>query len=169
MLFDYTEGKAFAMLDSISLANFTHAWALSKQALEEKGKAAAKAVLLEQLPDRGAREEIKWLRTWLIRALDKGLAERVHPVGVTRGDIVEYLPVSALVPNATSWEQLREQHQDRLNIEGTPKDFKRWLELEQQGDFSISALRRACLSMDHIPSDLTNVLNEIERIVELGV
>jgi len=167
MLFDYTEAIAFALLDAISMSTFTDAWATARELQADSSTDAAKVHLLTRIPDSEAREETKWLRTWLMRALDKGVGDRAHPVGLSRRDVVEYLPVGELVPGATAWEELRAVHVRRLEErEGNvPKDFKRWLEREKGADFSIGALRLACRSMDHIPDDLTSAVNEMSDVI----
>ncbi len=103
------------------------------------------------------------MREVIQHALESGQAERITPHGLTKGDIIEYLPVQALVPEATSWPDLRSQHRAAKNEKsGKPNDFKKWLEITYKADFGADAMTAAIKRMDALPADLHRLLKTVE-------
>lgn len=108
--------------------------------------------------------EAQYLTTWLTRALDYGLTSRLRPEGLPAADIIEYLPVERIVPQAASWEALHELHEEaRLGKTGTPHRFKDWLELRYKTKFDEQSLR-ACAAGVDIPRDFERLMKSIEAL-----
>jgi hypothetical protein len=65
----------------------------------------------------------------MFNGIQKGLGSRMTPWGLRKPDILDYLPVTTLVPAAgdASWEDLREQHSRALEKGSVPTQFKDWL------------------------------------------
>jgi hypothetical protein len=98
-----------------------------------------------------------------------GRLDRFHVYGLSRGDIVEYLPVKRLVPGATSWEELRKEHRRlRQDAKGsTPKDFKGWLKEHRSADFGDDAvLLAAAVAAGSPPEEFLGLLARIDSVVD---
>ena len=95
---------------------------------------------------------------------DPGVAPpnaRTH--GLSYGDVIEYLPVNMLVPDAVGWEELRLQHARELEADKQlPRAFKPWLTRKYGADFSDDQIRNAARALDSIPSDLMRLLKTVE-------
>lgn len=163
VLFDYTSATIFALLDAVERDTFDEAWRRALVVLAVDGHAKARDLLLQELPD-SSREEVRWLRQWLLRSMERGQAARVAPIGLSKLDIIEYLPAHMLVPGEHDWGALRDSHAEALQVKGCPKDFKRWLELEMSADFSDEKVAAACNSMDEIPDEFVEILNAVRAI-----
>jgi ABC-type molybdenum transport system ATPase subunit/photorepair protein PhrA len=107
--------------------------------------------------DRRASEEQKLLEL-AVAAVRAGVVRRLTFKGLTKPDIIEYLPAEAFVPGE-SWESLVMQWKstDRM------LSFKRWLAKVKQAKVTTEALRAAAANTDHVPTDLTDVLHLVCR------
>ena len=102
------------------------------------------------------------MRELLQLAISTGRDHRVTPHGLERADIIEYLNVDQLVPNATSWQELRaERSRLRATKKNTAKDLKKLLEISHGADFSEHSLRRSVMAADEIPGDLLRLFKAI--------
>ena len=61
--------------------------------------------------DRSGSGEERYLKQLAWNALEAGAAHRLSIVGMSKPDIIDYLPVDQLAPSASSWERLREEWQ----------------------------------------------------------
>ena len=78
------------------------------------------------------KEEEKFISSLYRRAYDAGTLERFHAIGMTLPDILEYLPVDSFCSSASSWQELRTEHQNASVSRG----FKPWLEETRGASFS---------------------------------
>ena len=165
-LFEYTPAHVFVMLDNISTGEVARLWQDATGELAISGLDAATAVL-DAAPCLKT-DEGKILRQLLQDGLKQGRESRITPHGLSRPDIIDYLPVESLVPGGGNWNELRRRHVvARANKKNVPKDFKRWLSTELQADFGSDAVREAVEASDRIPSDLLRLAKEIEaRLTE---
>lgn len=161
-LFDFTDALLLALLDAIPPRGLHEAWAEAKKHAQDPDRALQ--VLSERFPWPKS-DESDWMKQWLMRSITRGRGRqsRVEPLGVSKADIIEYLPVQHFVPKASSWEDLRTEHEThRQSKKTTPRDFKKWLESAYGADFGSNSLRDGCHKMDHIPQDFTNLLSSIQ-------
>jgi len=90
----------------------------------------------EALEELNREGEQGFLRNFGIRAVELGQIGRIDLFGLSRPDILDYLPASSVVPNAAGrgWAELRA---DSGSKTGTA--FKRWLSanLDFSGDDSV--------------------------------
>ena len=97
-----------------------------------------------------------------------GQLDRFEVFGLSRRDVIEYMPVERLVPGAASWEELRAEHeqQRREAPEETTKDFKKWLTETHHADFGTDALVLAAgISAETPPDEFLLLLARIDSIV----
>ncbi len=104
-------------------------------------------------------DEEQVLRSVLIKAIDSGRVDRIAEVcGLTKTDIVEYLPCDHLVPGSESWVQLREEHQaEPRSLQN--RDFKRWLAKSKDADFGTESLLNALDESDAVHDDWVELIN----------
>jgi len=162
VLFDFTEAHVVALLDNTRASHVSDVWLRAQEAAAQGEMDAAKRIVTEEIGY--ADGESQYLTSWLTRALDRGLASRLSPEGLGAADIIEYLPVDRVVPDATSWRGLHEQHREELlNRRGTPKRFKDWLTARWRTSFSSDALRSYADGVP-VPKDFERLMKSIEAI-----
>ncbi|NYF99682.1 AAA family ATPase [Janibacter cremeus] len=160
-LFDFTDALLFALLDGLPSEGLDQAWSEARKYADDAETALR--VLTEGV-EWPPNDESGWMKQWLMRSIERGRGRhsRVEPLGVSRADIIEYLPVQTFAPDAISWEDLRTQHAKRRAIsKNTPKDFKSWLSKAHHATFNTQTLRQASQRMDHVPHDFTHLLDRI--------
>ena len=161
-LFTYTPGHVFIMLDNVSTAQLDETWQV---ALGHR-RAGRGEEAITTLADASClrSDEGKKLREVLQHALSDGQSERITPHGLGRADIIEYLPVDALVPAGLEWSDLRERHQQARTEAPTKtaRDFKAWLCARFGADFGPDAMRSAAAALDVPPPDLLRLLKVVE-------
>lgn len=164
VLFDYTDAHLVAVLDALDVGMVTEGWRDAQLAALAGSPDDGVRHLLGLW--HGRREEYTWIRKWLIGALERGVSGRFTPLGLRARDIIEYLPVDALVPAAgRSWEELRQQHDEELAARPTTeRDFKRWLTQRYRGDSSVPAVRAAAEAMTETPAELRELGLRIRSI-----
>lgn len=162
-LFEYTSAHIFVMLDNIKTDAISETW---RTALlhADAGDVAAALVTLDQAECLTGDSEGRVMRELLQHVVNSGTDDRLTPHGLTKADIIEYLPVAELVPgHAEDWASLRRCHlRDRQADKNTPKDFKRWLGSRFGADLSTESVARAAQTMDTVPPDLLRLLKTVE-------
>jgi hypothetical protein len=159
VLIDFTDALIVILLDNTNGPRLCELWDEARR-IADGGRPDEAHELLLARTKGGATNEEKRILECLIRSLDNGVWSRVSAFGLSLADIPQYLPVGAIVPQATSWPELRVDHaqQDKIT------DFKKWLTLKRHADFSEDALRRAAKMIgDSIPADFTDLLAHIDR------
>ncbi|RYU15550.1 ATP-dependent nuclease [Nocardioides iriomotensis] len=160
-LFEYTPAHVFVLLDNVMTAELSDAWGRVLE-LTADGQLDAAQEALSSAASLNT-DEGKKLRKVLTEVVLDGQAARLTPFGLTAADVIEYLPVEVLVPGGTDWRALRERHRvSRETSKKTPKDFKTWLKIALDADFSQESVRAAVQRLDHIPPDLLRLLKTIE-------
>lgn len=160
-LFDFTDALLFALLDGLPSVGLDRAWNEARKYADDAETALR---ILTEGVEWPPNDESGWMKQWLMRSIERGRGRhsRVEPLGVSRADIIEYLPVQTFAPDAISWEALRAQHAERrASSKNTPKDFKAWLSKEHHATFDAQTLRLASQRLDHVPHDFTVLLDRI--------
>jgi hypothetical protein len=165
MLFSFTDAHLVAVLDNQNAQQLKEVWSEAQRIHTEKPGEAVEYIL-NKLPRAGSAEN-RFIGQWLIKALQTDSHERIEPYGLNAQDIVEYLPVSALVPRATrSWSELRSDYAASPERKGQRKpDFKTWLMRTQGARFSAYDIKSAVDSLSQVPEEIVTLGY---RIRELG-
>jgi ABC-type lipoprotein export system ATPase subunit len=156
LLADFSDHRVFAMVDNADQTVFEELIGLARSLTpgdDQAYLAGSKEILASD-----KRSEHVFISRLIGRAHAQGLLERFGAIALTKGDILEYLPVEQFVAGAESWEALREVYSAQSSI----RPFKTWAERKQRGDFSDEAIEQACRSMDSVPRDLQQVLNHLD-------
>lgn len=162
VLFDFTSAHLVAVLDNTRLENVSEVWARAQDAAVRGDLPLARRFVEDEIRDDGG--ESGYLRSWLRRALDYGHSSRMTPLGLGAPDIIEYLPVQRLVPRATSWGELHEQHRAELETSSkTPRAFKDWLTRRFKVRFAQEDLVKYAEGVP-VPQDFGRLMKSIEAI-----
>ena len=163
VLFEFTGAHLVALVDNQDPQQLGVAWA---QALENRASGTletATAGLADAVLGDG--DEARFLREWLTSALRTGVENRVTPFSLKAKDIIEYVPVSALLDTHASWDVLRAEHAAALAArKGAPKDFKKWLEVTYKVAITPDLLREAARCVDRVSHELERLMKTLEAI-----
>lgn len=170
VLFDHTDAHVVALLDNLRVERLSEIWQAAVDLAIRGDIASAREVVIRGLPDDPKKkgQEAGYMRTWLVRALDRGLASRATPYALGEVDIIRYLPVSSFVPNSTDWADLDEEHQrqlaDKMRKQPVSSDFKKWLTAERKVSFPPAALREAAAALNELPRDFERLMKTLEAL-----
>lgn len=156
MIFEFSDAPVISLLDNIDAQTVTNLW---KEAREMAGKGEvieAGKYVRSRLPGAKSGENV-FLSQFLTLALANGQHERVEVWGLSKADIVLYLPPSELGLKK-SWDALLEERKP------TDPSIKEWARSKYRADFSEAAISRAAQSLDHIPDDFGNLLMQISSL-----
>lgn len=165
VLYDFTDAHLFVMLDALNSESVKRIWdEACRIAKTESAQAGA------EYADRELKklrvDEAQSLAAWASRAIALGRESRHTPVTLEAPDVLEYLPASSFVPDADSWESLRQEcTRSRGGGEPSGTQFKEWLRKSKGADLSAESVRRAAQAMDAIPVEFTNHLDLIRRVL----
>lgn len=165
VLFNYTEADVVAMIDNVEYAHLATAWETALVIAAQEGPGPAGDHLRRELP--GGKSENLFLRQWLSEALQAGIHERVHPFSLTAPDIIEYLPVDALVPQASgkSWADLRTEMARATASSRDRVDFKSWLTKTKSASLGKEDIRRAAQALSGRPAEFDHLLAVCSEVV----
>lgn len=168
LLFDMTTAHIVALLDNVAAEDIEQTWqGAQERYLSSATTDEAIAFLASEFRSRKG-DEYQWISTWLARALKKGVHERLLPFGLEAPDVIDYLPVEILVPNAgKSWGELRAEHdalRPQLNKAKGPHDFKSWLAKVYGADTSPARVRVAAEAVTEVPEDLRRLGYRLREI-----
>ena len=155
LLADFSEHRVFAMVDNADQGIFEQLLKLAKSTTpgDEDAYFAGSKVIL----GADKRDEHGFISSLIGRAHAQGLLERFGAIALSKGDILEYLPVEHFVGGAESWGSLHDLYAEQSKI----RPFKEWAKVKKRGDFSDAAIERACRSMDSVPRDLISVVKRL--------
>lgn len=162
VLFEHTEAHVVGLVDNENAENLRTTWERAQAASVQGDTARAIEIVLDGVPRE--RPESDFVRDWLTKALERGVDGRITPHALERADVIEYLPVSSLVPGATSWEELTSQHRhERETVRGTAKEFKSWLRITRGVEITEESLRHAAAGTP-VPRDFERLMKTLEAI-----
>lgn len=167
VLYHYTSAHIVVLLDNLQRESVSEGWAKAKAAALRGETAAAVEELLHSIrtrDERGKRiDEAQFIVDWLRQGIEQGAAGRLTPEGMSRADIIEYLPIERVITGYSSWDELRAEHQtERASKKESPSDFKRWLELRKGLSFDAESLRS--FAADRPPAEFERLMKTLEAI-----
>lgn len=152
-IFEFSNAKVVVMLDNLEKENVSRVWSDSRNMLAEEKLEDIKKYILDNLP-ANERIEYKFLREFMVRAIEVGLDDRVNFFSMSKQDIIEYLPCESFVRNE-NWDTLR----NKWNESKTKLDFKSWITKTYNFTFDSNKIKESVEEMDIIHEDLTDLLN----------
>jgi hypothetical protein len=154
-IFDFSNAKISIILDNLEIDEVQKIWKEAIQMTDRNELDEAKKFILRKLP-AGDRIENKFLREFMNRVLEENLTERIELFGMSKKDIIEYLPSDYFI-TGSNWGSLTQEFKGQKE----EKDFKKWLGKKYKADFSSENIRKAVQEMDSIHPDLTNLINNL--------
>ena len=141
------------MIDRLG-SDATRIWQEAQDAAQQGDVDAAARALhrMSRLP--GA--EADWVVDAGLHALKTGSFHRIRLVGLTRPDIIEYLPVDGFVQGAAGWDELRRDY--KASSDRVP--FKDWLRTHRSARITPSTISAAASRIVD-PEDLPLVLEAL--------
>lgn len=175
VLFDHTSAQLVTVVDNLDPDYVDDIWQRALKARETSVEDAIGVVLevsrvreeSNSPRNRGGKQSTEGLAIseWLSAAIAKGLESRVTATGLSRRDVIEYLPVEHFVSGASSWSELRESHERAKAAKGSANsDFKQWLIEKFRAEFSDDRLRSAVEATDQVPLDILRLAKLLEAI-----
>ena len=155
LLADFSEHRIFAMVDNADQGVFEDLLKLAKSTTP--GDVETYVDGSRKIIGADKRDEHGFISSLIRKAHKEGLLERFGAIALSRGDILEYLPVEYFVAGAESWGSLHDLYAEQSKI----RPFKEWAKVKKRGDFSDAAIERACRSMDSVPQDLIAIINRL--------
>lgn len=163
VLFDFTSAVLVALLDNQDIEEVREAWRIALTDRATKPIEEVTSALADNLTSQN--DETRFMREWLTSALRKGVEGRVLPYGLIAKDVIEYVPPGTLIDTDLSWQQLRAAHQEAVrSTKGTPRDFKKWMELTYRVAITPQQLREAAQSLGTIPTELERLMKTLEAV-----
>ncbi|MBH0083782.1 ATP-dependent endonuclease [Salinibacterium sp. SWN167] len=164
VLFEYTNATVVALLDNMVAESVRDSWQQAQLARMTDGVTAAKQIVVDWFAGDKS-EESRYMSGWLTSALDAGLESRLLPYGLSARDVIEYLPVSEIVPGAVTWEALHHEHQtDRALKKGHPNEFKPWLKTRKGVAVTEKLIQSALDAAPEPPADLEQMMKTLESV-----
>lgn len=103
------------------------------------------------------------------RATDANVIHRIKPFGLSKRDIVCYLPVSEFIPTATNWEELEAAYDSARAQRLTNANFKSWLKTMRGAVLSRERIDHAAkLIGDKLPREFDDLALTIQSLRLMG-
>lgn len=167
ILFDATDATVVFVVDHVNGPAALKIWDAATERYREGKRKDARATLAG-LSRLGTGGEVAWLQALGERAVDANVLHRIRPVGLSKRDILCYLPVSTFVPGQVTWDGLQSDF-DKARGAGLTKDnFKSWLTKTRGARFSRENVEEAAKSMDSLPHEFTDLALTIQGLALMG-
>lgn len=141
-LIERSDALLMSLLDDVALDPLFEMWARVEAEILDGRRSDAIWLIREGLltvPGRGKDA----YGPLLAGTITKGVSERFFPLGMSKKDVLEYLPVSELIAGATSWADLRKEwmRSPSAMADRSGKAYKTWLRKAKGADLSPENLR----------------------------
>ena len=146
LIFDFTAASVVIVVDNARLVELSGLWKEARGLIDIGDRGAARQRLMEFNCESS---EERLLVEFCMKAIENGLQDRIEIFGLSKPDIIQYLPVGDVVPGAHSWEELVAEwnHQD---------DFKQFLR-GKGAKVSARNLGAIAGKMDSVPDDFVRL------------
>jgi hypothetical protein len=163
LIFKFTSASIVAVIDNVSYERAGAIWNRIKQAVANGRSDDAYRIWNTEFDRSHQSVEEESIKRLAWNALEFGAAHRLSIVGMSKPDILEYLPIEQLSSSATSWDQLvQEWKADRRRHE----NFKQWARRTGKATSAHGKVRQAARSLDVLPDDFVAVLEEVHRAAQ---
>lgn len=164
LLLSYTRAPILAVLDNDQARELEDLKETCVGVAVTKGLPAAQA-LVDDLKRHGTlTAEARFVADFVITGLKRGVIERLHIHGLSKPDILWYLPTNAIMRTEKTWEQL---HQEHLKAsDGKRAKFKTFLRNSRGADLEPESIRKALKATHETPADFANLGDRIIQLAE---
>jgi hypothetical protein len=160
LLLEFSDAPIIVIVDASADLDFFELHTKARE-YEAEGIPPSKIVQMLSLEDSRSRlsPETRTLCTILSGAIRRRLVHRIHPVGLKKPDIIQYVPASSFGLSA-EWSTLF----DEYRTASPQTSFKEWLRNEKGARISARSVREAFEALPSLDDDLAAVLMLIERV-----
>lgn len=153
ILFDFTDATLVVALDNAPLEKYRPGWE-SAVVLAAQGKRMKALFELRRAVAEATPESLK-IHEFCQRAIETGRTDRVEIYGLSKKDIIEYLPIQSFLPDAQSWDEVKKEWNDaggakELNL----KDFLR----RKGADVTTERIRETAGQLQELPYEFRELL-----------
>lgn len=170
-LFKFTRAHVVGLVDNLQHQAVQESWDKARELRSTTSEQAAvdhiNRTLNSPSGKRGSQDEVGFIRSWLVKALESELDSRLSPHALAQKDILDYLPVKSFVPTATSWNELWEQFAEarKTRPEKTPKQFKKWLAGRGNSKpLNDDTILEAVTALTSVPQEFEQLMKRLEAI-----
>jgi len=170
-----TDAVLMPLLDDIAMEPLKDLWASAVAATIDGRRSNAVGVVkrgLDKIPGKGKDAYEPFLIGTITRGDD---LQRFFPLGMSKKDVLEYLPVGEIVPGADSWATLWREwsssppamaaRSDKANKGGLGKAYKDWLRKVKRADLSSEHIRLVAETSGGPPPELKAIIAKVaERL-----
>lgn len=159
LLFRFTDADVVYLADNENNERVSSIWHRAQAAPYEDA-----LEILSEMTRGSANSEAVFLREFAALAHGFDASDRIHLAAVSKGDIIEYLPIEFFVDESfgvKDWDELR-RNWEKL---GTKKSLKAWMTQSFGSKFSDEVVRQAASAMDEVPEDLVNLLEMVRELI----
>lgn len=149
LLLRATDARIVVVLDNVDQQSID-TWSEAKKRATA-GDSQGALTKLSSLAEAKALE-VQMLYELAREAITSHSIDRLTAVGMSKPDIIEYLPPDALGLGGSSWDELKKDWRA-----SAVKDFKKFLR-GRGAKISVSSLKQAAATLDTVPSDFIELL-----------
>lgn len=146
-LYSFTDAMLFPILDGVALTTLDQLWQRHLDLARTGSISDVVDSLVRELRSEFG-ESGRHLGEFLGPSLKSGTFERVLPLGISQSDVLECLPVTAFIPSAQSWAEVREAGAANKGSRQTETEFKAYLK-GRGANLSEDHIRRVAKSAPH--------------------
>lgn len=166
LLIERTDALLMPLLDDIALEPLFDLWSKVEVQVAEGRRSDAAGMIRREMGKipGGAKGVYEPLLTGTIT---RGVSQRFFPLGMSKKDVLEYLPVADLVDGAFTWEDLREEwkRSPASMVDRSGKAYKDWLRKVKRADLSPENLRLVAETTGGPPPELKAIIAKVgERL-----
>lgn len=103
-LINRTDALLMPLLDDVAVDPLLDLWAETEAKVEAGRRSEAFGLIMRGMS--GTRSGAKNYASLLAGTITRGVSQRFFPLGMSKKDVLEYLPVGSLVEGASSWAEL---------------------------------------------------------------
>ena len=158
LLFRFTDADVVYLADNENNERISSIWYRAQAVPHEDA-----LEILSEMTRGSTNSEAVFLKEFAALAHGFDARNRIHLAAVSKGDIIEYLPMEYFVNESfriKDWAELRRNWEKS----GTKKSLKAWMTLSFGSEFSDEVIREATSAMDSVPDDFVNLLEIVRKI-----
>ena len=158
LLFRFTDADVVYLADNENSERISSIWYRAQAVPYEEA-----LEILSEMTRGSTNSEAVFLKEFAALAHGFDARSRIHFAAVSKGDIIEYLPIEYFVNESfriKDWAELRRNWEKS----GTKKSLKAWMTLSFGSEFSDEVIREAASAMDSVPDDFVSLLESVRKI-----
>lgn len=168
-LIERTDALLMPLLDDIALEPLFDLWSKVEAKVADGRRSDAAGLIQREIGSvPGGAKGI--YEPFLTGTIIRGVSQRFFPLGMSKKDVLEYLPVDRLVDGASAWDGLREEWKRSPASMADPsgKGYKDWLRKVKRADLSPEHLRLVAETTGGPPAELKAIIAKVAERLDAG-